>query len=162
MKRLALIIGSVAALSLTGLAAPLTATAAPASHAVHTAPAAPCGHGIKNSYGQARFNTTSGLWWLASAVITHIDTLTESGGYYLLEDCNSFNYMDYVSGTGVTETTDSSLARAHWVAVGCIGGGYEWKNVYFGEYLYGDTVGANLDITSTGGCNPDETWLTTS
>lgn len=82
--------------------------------------------------GNARFNPTAGSWRVATGSTYTVVNVCNDGGNYTIEDAGTFGYMDWegaASGGVIRETTNGSLARAHWTELGCGTSYFELSNV---------------------------------
>lgn len=119
---------------------------------------------LSNGYGDAKYNSTAGTWRLASGSATDLLIYPDpdNTSVYIMQDETTGDYVDWVSSTGITETTNYSLSRAHWARDYCSPGA-SYENVYAeGQiaypWLYGDTVGSGLELDGLGCEYGSDVW----
>jgi hypothetical protein len=159
----AALIAFLAAAPANGSTAHVTSSAKPA---VAVQPPSACAYEgclLEDPYYDisARYNSTAGYWRAADTVNTPVYVYAYGSDDYLIEDTGTDDFMDYDSGY-IEETSNPSLARAHWYIVDCGNGTYTIANVYEDDQgkapdLAGKTVGDPLYLDSTG-CNADDSW----
>jgi hypothetical protein len=110
---------------------------------------------------EARYNSTAGYWRAAASVNTPVSIVAYGSDDYVIEDTGTGDFVDYNSGY-IEETSNDTLARAHWDIVSCRSGTYSFANVYEDDQgnaadLAGAPAGDPLSMASTA-CEAADSW----
>lgn len=164
MRKFALIVAAAAIIPFGFVASSAPAIAAPA-HITHVQKFMMPQTLVNGNVDPVKFNASGGYYRLAAPgtyTALSINCGDQSCSYYTVQDNSTGNYMDWEGGSGsgtIHETTNSSLARAHWTLTQCGSGFYyEYLNVYGDNWLQSNGIGVGLSLGTDGCSQNDGQW----
>jgi len=163
-NKIATVLAATAMVAGLGMSAASASTSAPAHVTTNSVSAgvekpAQTEGVLSNTFGDAKYNSSSGTWREADGG-TYTDILiVNQGSYYTMQNETTGDWLEVAGNGSINETSDSSLARAHWVHAGSgCNPGWVWNNVYADSNslytaLSGGTPGTYLWLADLGGGN---------